>query len=68
MTRVDYRYHFPLPFYGVALLLDVAMVMFYIVLALQTAFGISDDILPKENFGYYLAGTFLLTDVLLQFC
>ncbi len=64
MTRVDYRYHFPLPFYGVALLLDVAMVMFYIVLALQTAFGISDDILPKENFGYYLAGTFLFTAVL----
>ena len=64
MTRVDYRYHFPLPVYGVALLLDVAMVMFYIVLALQTAFGISDDILPKENFGYYMAGTFIFSAIL----
>jgi hypothetical protein len=67
MTRVDYRYHFPLPVYGVALLLDVAMVMFYLVLALQTAFGISDDILPKENFGYYLTGTFIFS-VILAFC
>ena len=67
MTRVDYRYHFPLPVYGVALLLDVAMVMFYLVLALQTAFGISDDILPKENFGYYLTGTFIFSAIL-AFC
>ena len=67
MTRVDYRYHFALPVYGVALLLDVAMVMFYLVLALQTAFGISDDILPKENFGYYLTGTFIFSAIL-AFC
>ncbi len=67
MTRVDYRYHFPLPVYGVALLLDVAMVMFYLVLALQTTFGISDDILPKENFGYYLTGTFIFSAIL-AFC
>jgi hypothetical protein len=56
-----------LPVYGVALLLDVAMVMFYLVLALQTAFGISDDILPKENFGYYLTGTFIFSAIL-AFC
>lgn len=64
MTRVDYRYHFPMPFYGVVLMLDIAMVMFYIILVLQTVFGISDDILPAKNFGYWLTGTFVFSGLL----
>ncbi len=64
MTRVDYRYHFPLPVYGIVLMLDIAMVMFYIILALQTAFGITDDILPADGFVFYFMGTVLFSGLL----
>ncbi len=40
------------------------MVMFFIVLAIQTAFGITDDILPKDGFGYYFAGTILFAGLM----
>lgn len=64
MTRVDYRYHFPMAMYGIVLMLDIAMVMFYIILALQLAFGITDEILPIKGFYYYLAGTFVFSALL----
>lgn len=64
MTRVDYRYHFPMPFYGILLMLDIAMVMFYLILSLQLMFGITDEILPSQNFGYWLTGTFLFSGLL----
>lgn len=64
MTRVDYRYHFPLPTYGIVLMFDIAMVMFYIILALQLAFGITDDILPADGFAYYFLGTVAFSGLL----
>lgn len=45
-------------------MLDIAMVMFYIVLIVQTVFGISDDIIPADGFGYYFAGTLLFSALL----